>query len=70
MSSHLQWMCIRNNSAFLYKGAHGKTFSTVNFLIYIHVRYPSSPFSMIIPLFGSSDLNSMMLLFYINMRKF
>merc|ERR1712127_1138658 len=27
MSSHLQWMCVRNNSAFLIKGA-GQTFST------------------------------------------
>jgi hypothetical protein len=30
MSSHLQWMVVRNNSAFLLKGAHGNTFSTVS----------------------------------------
>ena len=28
MSSHLQWMVIRNNSAYLVKGGHGQTFTT------------------------------------------
>jgi len=28
MSSHLQWMLLRNNSCFLLRGAHGQTFTT------------------------------------------
>ena len=28
MSSHLQWMLIRNNSSFLVRGGHGQTFTT------------------------------------------
>ncbi len=30
MSSHLAWMVVRNNSAFLLKGGHGQTLSTVS----------------------------------------
>ena len=56
MSSHLQWMLVRNNSAFLLKGAHGQTFTTVCtfrfYLLFLQIAK-----SLGLDFFGSSELN-------------
>ena len=75
MSSHLQWMVVRNNSAFLIKGAHNQTFSTVCnkcffFLFISLLLIGDNQNPLIITFFGSSDHIYKIVLTLKNMRIF